>query len=198
MRKYAFLYALFIVLLVPTMHAMESTINPNSFTLYSKEYMRRGVNMWAETARAINVTTGLASILNDIKKVGIDELINDKKVLERANKIYKEMDDESKNNLLHSIAMRMCVRIIYLGEYKYLDDIKQIDYQENLLVSMGCPVEITFDKISFSAKAWLGISDDCLDDYVVEQTAKFKALLLIAGHLVQTEEQYNQFSTILF
>lgn len=97
MSKYSFFYTIVIALFIPIAHAMEKTepINPGSFTEAGKAYMVYAVDIWVEAAEKGNITTGLASIFNSIQKKGIDNLIHDSVALEKANKGFYAMVENS-------------------------------------------------------------------------------------------------------
>jgi hypothetical protein len=115
MQNYSFIYAVTLALLVPTAYAMEkeNPITPNSFTKEGKEYMEYAVDLWLEAAREghIDSTAGLAKIFGMMKKLGINYLINDSVVLEKANMGLVEMSIDPVFQTLPVLQM--------IGDYNY-------------------------------------------------------------------------------
>lgn len=170
-------------------------ITPDSFTKEGKEYMGYAVDLWVEAAQQGDVTTGLASIFKDIKKEGIERLINDEIAMYHANIELNEM-------MAHP-AFKILCDLGHIGSLKY-EGTKQLQADLARVVTQAVATQVLMnycsdfkmlptnliqvfaetgqESIPNSIKV-LKINDDL---NVIHDDSYVRALVLVIGYLEQT------------
>jgi len=145
MNKHSFFSVIIIALLVPFVHAMEKEglISPDSLNETGKSFIQKVIDRYVEAAEENGITQGMARVFKDIKKAGIDDLIQDQEVLKNTSKTYDQLlmnnITEDCTELLQAFYGGKNMRIYILRQSAQEgDDLEMATYQmRSVLLAMG-------------------------------------------------------------
>jgi hypothetical protein len=197
MKCYSFVSLITVVLFVPVAYAMEQAkpITPDSFTKQGKEYMGYSIELFVQASKESKIVHGLAAIFNRLECDGVERLIHDSIILEKANTGLLKVQNDSVFQALYGL--QNIGTFDYDGAKQLRADISRVVTQAVLanILRADCPrfnfpskdllaMFASFGPDSVKHNVELLKLNQSLDE--ASDTPSIAAMLLIATYLAQT------------